>query len=113
MLLLLPPLLLLLSLPPLLLLLITAAAAASPVGSDVKISLKGPQYSKHHTVWHSALYNTADAQAEFDGFVNNKARWVPFLNGRHIGGPGCPADLDPKGAPGPVNNRCWHWTPVT
>jgi hypothetical protein len=93
---------------------IAAAAAAAAAGQGVTIKPKGPQHSG--TVWHSALYNssTADAQAEFDRFVKNQDKWTPYLNSRHIspaGGP-CPTNLSPKGDPGPMNDRCWHWTAV-
>jgi uncharacterized protein YchJ len=92
-----------------------AAAAAAAAGQGLTIKPKGPKHSG--TVWHSALYksSTADAQAEFDRFVKNKDKWTPYLNSRHIsqglGGP-CPTTLSPKGEPGPMNDRCWHWTAV-
>jgi hypothetical protein len=89
-----------------------ATAAAAAVGGGVIVNPKGPKYVS--TVWHSALYGSskAEAQAEFDRFVNNHAKWVPFLNGRHISNPSCPATLNPKGEPGLAGNRCWHWTAV-
>lgn len=70
------------------------------VAATVTIEPKGPIHDKNKTVWHSALYKTSDAHTEFKAFVNNKEKWVPYINHRHSA---CAAT--PKGKP-----SCWQWT---